>query len=116
MDIDLGKAGKLSANGSIQLTTRRIVFHSKSNDKMDPFESYALPLHNIKNHKLIQPVFGSTIIQCKVKPSEDQAWELPKDCVHVFKAYFNEGQFSKFDNCLTLSLKQIRKTSYLKNY
>ena len=83
---------------------------------MDPFESYALPLHNIKNHKLIQPVFGSTIIQCKVKPSEDQAWELPKDCVHVFKAYFNEGQFSKFDNCLTLSLKQIRKTSYLKNY
>lgn len=32
VDIDLGKAGKLTAKGNIQLTTRRIVFFSSKSD------------------------------------------------------------------------------------
>jgi WW domain-binding protein 2 len=98
-------------SGRIYLTTHRIIFVNKKQG--EPFQSFSMPFHHLRNLDVEQPVFGANYIKGEVKSEPLGKWEGTAK----FKLWFNNGGAIDFSQCLLAAGKMANqvRSNYASN-
>ncbi|KXS20913.1 hypothetical protein M427DRAFT_51869 [Gonapodya prolifera JEL478] len=95
---DIATPTATSYNGSIVLTSKRVVFMPLQVDRS--YSSFVIPLGNISEGKFVQPMFDANRFECSVAPVLNGGLESPANVKMAFK---NGGAYDFYTTLTTLT-------------